>query len=615
ERQIAGDETLDLEEVGGDLADGERAHVVAGDLGEDSGPRPSGIVAQVEGDGRPQRAEDHLPGGKAEETTIDAREHVVDRLVALREDLIAHLVGDAGRERAPAGEIDRRLPGVLGERVVRPHVALVDEVDAAAQGVGERVQARRADAEVDDPFERIRRWNEAVGALRGRGGTGGTFADGVAEEREVRLGGGGEGESPAPEIALRPLRRRARAVLEGEAHRRLEVLGGPLAELYLDRLLRLGNLGIARRERSAEEEPGAQERLLSAVDHFRSEDVAGIERDQVADERLLRPALPDHLDETHLDDGPGLDAVADLDLREFLARLGILLEDFVVFDASVEMAAAGEDLREGGATLLGGEIAERPPRLERDGGVDLGIGHLHAAFHRDARDEGPLAFGDGNGDGQAVIVAGDGLRTRRPGPYGKVSLALVEVLDLLQRASVEDRLEDRLRIDADARLVEGGGCAGDADAIGVRGIGTARRVGIDAVAELLEKALAQLRGADVLVSAEAHLLDPDLPALVHREDDRRRAVATGKLALGDAGTQETLRDVEAPQAGRHLLRRLRIEGLVLAGGSELLHEERIGILPVAADVEAHHRTGIDRDHDAGARLALFLHHGRADAGA
>ena len=214
-----------------------------------------------------------------------------------------------------------------------------------------------------------------------------------------------------------------------------------------------------------------------------------------------------------------------------------------------------------------------------------------------------------------MIVAGDGLRTRRPGPYGKVSLALVEVLDLLQRASVEDRLEDRLRIDADARLVEGGGCAGDADAIGVRGIGTARRAGIDAVAELLEKALAQLRGADVLVSAEAHLLDPDLPALVHREDDRRRAVATGKLALGDAGTQETLRDVEAPQAGRHLLRRLRIEGLVLAGGSELLHEERIGILPVAADVEAHHRTGIDRDHDAGARLALFLHHGRADAGA
>ena len=32
-------------------------------------------------------------------------------------------------------------------------------------------------------------------------------------------------------------------------------------------------------------------------------------------------------------------------------------------------------------------------------------------------------------------------------------------------------------------------------------------------------------------------------------------------------------------------------------------------------MEAHHRTGIDRDHDAGARLALFLHHGRADAGA
>src|SRR5207248_5001896 len=111
--------------------------------------------------------------------------------------------------------------------------------EARAQFVRDRPEPRRRQADVDDPLERVARRTELALALRGGSNDRRALRLRVAQEREVGFRYRAESE-PAPEqVSLRPLYRRARTVREREPERRLEVLGGPLAQLHLDRFFRL----------------------------------------------------------------------------------------------------------------------------------------------------------------------------------------------------------------------------------------------------------------------------------------------------------------------------------------------------------------------------------------
>ena len=441
----------------------------------------------------------------------------------------------------------------------------MDEVDPGAQLVGDGPESGRGEAQVDDPLQRIVRGDEGGRALRVAGDDGRALGLRIGRPQEgvIGLGHHREGEPPPEQVALRPLHPDARAVGQREAQRRLEALGRAFPELHLERLLRLADLRVARRQDGAEKDAGAQECLLAPVEHVGGEDVALLQIDQVEDEGFLGLALPDDFDEADAHHRAGLDPVAHLHARELLPRLGVLVEALLVLDARVEMAPAGEDLGERRAAFFGEEIAERLPFAQRDGGGQFARRRVPAALDQDVRHPGLLAFRDGNGHPQPVRVALDRLRPGRTGASREVSLALVEVLDLLERAGIQDRVEHRLGLGARAGPARLGKPPGDLGRVHRPGIGAHRRIGSDAVAQLLQDALAQLAAFELLVAGEDQLLDEDRPVLVDAEHDLHRPVPSDDLPLGDSGPQEALADVEAAQARRHLLRRLRVDGLLL----------------------------------------------------
>ena len=186
----------------------------------------------------------------------------------------------------------------------------MDQIDTRAQRVGERVEAWSGNAQVDDALDGDSRGVFDVRlALRGVGRSWGTDALSPTRKGKIGLRHGREGEVAPEQVALRPLGAGARSVGEGETHAGLEILGGPLAELHLQRLLALGHLRVAGRERRREEKAGAQQSLLSSVDGLRSEHVPVLQPHQVKDEALDGPSMPDDLHVPDSDDRARLDAV------------------------------------------------------------------------------------------------------------------------------------------------------------------------------------------------------------------------------------------------------------------------------------------------------------------
>ena len=214
---------------------------------------------------------------------------------------------------------------------------------------------------------------------------------------------------------------------------------------------------------------------------------------------------------------------------------------------------------------------------------------------------------------------GSGLGVQNPANIRilrEVPLALVQVFDLLEGARVQDRIEHRLRLGARPRTARRRHAAGDLRRIHGPGIRAGGRIGNDCVAQLLQDALAELPGGELLVAGEHHLLDAHRPVLVDAEDELHRAVARHDLPFGDARAQEPLADVEPAQPGGHLLRHLRIDRLVLAhrwrGETQLRDQQPVRKRPVAAHVEPHHRSGAHRHDHTGAGGRNVLEQRRLD---
>ena len=256
---------------------------------------------------------------------VDSGQHVFDRSRSDGQLLVSDLVDNSGGHRPAPRQVDARLRGELRQIVRSAQGALVDQIEARAELIRQRVEPGSRDADVDHAFDRdscgILDSRLVLGHVSTRGHFGRVIGvvertdalGGKARERKVRLHHGREGEVSPQDVALRPLRARARAVGERESDARLEVASRPLAELDLQRLLALRHLWISRRQRRGEEEACTQQRLLPPIDRLRSEDVSLLEADQVEHQSFHRPAMTDHLDVPDANDGPGLDAVADVD--------------------------------------------------------------------------------------------------------------------------------------------------------------------------------------------------------------------------------------------------------------------------------------------------------------
>ena len=602
---------MDLSDLLG-IAAAERAEIVAGHRKEETGAGPDGIVAEIEDQVRPQRAEQHPPGRKAEDPLVDSGEHVFDRPRAESELLVAELVRNARGERCAPGQVDSELCRVLRLVVGRLEGPLMDQVDARAQRVGEPVQPRRGETQVDGALDRDpRRKHVARLALRHVGGAYRADPGLEAGKGEVGFAHRREGEVAPEDVALGPLQRDARAVGEREAHAGLEVPRRPFPELDLEGLLALRDLGIARRQRGGEEQARAEQQLLAPFDRLRGEQVAPLEAHQVQNQRLEGAPVSHHLDVPDPDERTRLDPVADVHPRDAVLRV---LEILLVLDPGVEVAAPGEDLRQCRPALLRLQEAEWPPAAKDDGRVQLGARHVPSPLHQDPGHPGLLALLDGNGDLDAARVPTDGLQARRSHPDREVALRLVEVFHLPQRARVHHRIEDRLGIHGDAGRAgpsDPPGQPGQLQRLRIRGDGGIAR---DGVAQEQQDAFLELPGGDRLVSADHQPLDAQLQALVDGEHHLFGAIAGDHRSLGHPRAEEPGRDVEAAQATRQLLRSLGVERIV-GVENEVGGQHGVGEGPVPAQVEAHQRTRGHRDHDARLVPACPLDAGRVDAGA